>query len=163
MKIIGDLPNISGKYVKNITSNVVGRNMVFLPLTKRAVLQYCLKILVKILKVCKLVPTNICRLQTVFMMISTVFTEQDMSRFHFKQHACIDSTKLSGRDKNRRVHIRSNSIQTEFQFSRIFRICHLPRFFGRIYVFVYQRKQNPVRAKRTFCQLVDTAYRDSWF
>lgn len=54
MKVIGELPSITGKFVKNITSNVVGRNMVFIPLTKRAILQYCMKILVKSLKVLQL-------------------------------------------------------------------------------------------------------------
>ncbi|XP_031637409.1 integrator complex subunit 10 [Contarinia nasturtii] len=50
MKVLADLPSQTDKYVKNITSNVAGRNMVFLPLTKRPILQYCIKILVKTLK-----------------------------------------------------------------------------------------------------------------
>lgn len=53
MKVLAELPSITGKFVKNITSNVAGRNMVFLPLTKRAILQYCTKFLVKTLKVIK--------------------------------------------------------------------------------------------------------------
>lgn len=53
MKILTELPKFTGKFAKNIISNVSGRNMVFLPITKRAILQYCTKFLVKTLKVSK--------------------------------------------------------------------------------------------------------------
>lgn len=49
MKILGDLPAVTGNWMKNSGSN--GRNMVFLPMTKRAILQYCAKILINGLKV----------------------------------------------------------------------------------------------------------------
>lgn len=51
MKVLADLPNTAGKFLRNITSNVPGRNMVFLSMTKRAILQYCTKFLVKTLRV----------------------------------------------------------------------------------------------------------------
>lgn len=69
VKVLSELPNVMGKFVKNLTSNVAGRNMVFLPLTKRSILQYCSKFLVKILKV------------TSFICIKGITLKSDQLKF----------------------------------------------------------------------------------
>lgn len=48
--ILGLLPNTSGNYVKNMTTTIPGRNLVLLPMTKRAIVQYCVQIIINGLK-----------------------------------------------------------------------------------------------------------------
>lgn len=76
MKVLAELPNITGKFVRNITCNVAGRNMVFLPLTKRAILQYCTKFLVKTLKVNK---------HRYYLMNNGQFQSNENSFFHCRR------------------------------------------------------------------------------
>lgn len=51
MKILGEMPSYSGQWVKNLSVNCPGRHLVVLPLSRRAIIQYCTKILVTALKV----------------------------------------------------------------------------------------------------------------
>lgn len=51
IKIVSDLPTTDGNWIDNFTGTTKGRHVIFLPLTKRAVLQYCVKILINALKV----------------------------------------------------------------------------------------------------------------
>ncbi|KAJ6634031.1 Integrator complex subunit 10, partial [Pseudolycoriella hygida] len=50
MKILGDMPTHSGQWVKNLSMNCPGRHLLVLPLSRRAIIQYCTKILVTALK-----------------------------------------------------------------------------------------------------------------
>lgn len=52
MKILSELPSATGNWLQDI-SGTNGRHVVFLPMTKRAILQYCVKILINALKVGK--------------------------------------------------------------------------------------------------------------
>ncbi|XP_037049863.1 integrator complex subunit 10 isoform X2 [Bradysia coprophila] len=50
MKILGDMPKYSGQWVKNLSVNCPGRHLVVLPMSRRAIIQYCTKILVTAMK-----------------------------------------------------------------------------------------------------------------
>ncbi|KAG4071338.1 hypothetical protein HA402_004042 [Bradysia odoriphaga] len=50
MKILGDMPTYSGQWVKNLSVNCPGRHLVVLPMSRRAIIQYCTKILVTAMK-----------------------------------------------------------------------------------------------------------------
>lgn len=52
MKILPDLPAVNGVTLREVSTGVKGRHCLFLPLTKRAILQYCTKIIINALKVC---------------------------------------------------------------------------------------------------------------
>ena len=51
MKTLAELPVTNGNWVKNLSNPTTGRHLILLPLTKRAVIQYCTKIIVNALKV----------------------------------------------------------------------------------------------------------------
>lgn len=51
MKILGEMPAYSGQWVKNLSVNCPGRHLLVLPMSRRAIIQYCTKILVNALKV----------------------------------------------------------------------------------------------------------------
>lgn len=51
MKILGEMPTYSGQFLKNLSVNCPGRHLLVLPMSRRAIIQYCTKILVNALKV----------------------------------------------------------------------------------------------------------------
>ncbi len=54
MKVLGEMPTYSGQWVKNLSINAIncpGRHLLVLPMSRRAIIQYCTKILVTVLKV----------------------------------------------------------------------------------------------------------------
>lgn len=51
MKILGEMPTYSGHWVKNLSVNCSGRHLLVLPMSRKAIIQYCTKILVNALKV----------------------------------------------------------------------------------------------------------------
>lgn len=51
MKVITDLPKIEGSWIEDLTNIGNGRHLILLPLTKRAIIQYCTKFIVNNLKV----------------------------------------------------------------------------------------------------------------
>lgn len=60
MKILIDMPTVTGQWVKNLhaaPSAMASRQLILLPMTKRAVLQYCTRIIVNALKVTNKEPT----------------------------------------------------------------------------------------------------------
>lgn len=145
LKILPDLPPIVGHWMQDISTCEPGRHVVFLPLTKRAILQYCVKILVNALKVCVY-----CRVLSRFCLwqkyknfffshslclfpASNTFTAKDsigqMQRHNTRQSSCIIAIELSGRTGNGRNNIRAHSRQTEFclfQFCVVHRVSGFP-------------------------------------
>lgn len=51
LKILSELPTTVGHWMPVLSSNNLGRHLILLPLTKRAVLQYCTKMVVNAFKV----------------------------------------------------------------------------------------------------------------
>lgn len=57
MNILPEMPSVTGKFVPNLSSDIPGRHLVLLPLTKLAVLQFCTKMLVNVMRQ-KIIRTN---------------------------------------------------------------------------------------------------------
>lgn len=80
MKILGEMPSYSGQWVKNLSVNCPGRHLLVLPMSRRAIIQYCTKVLVTALKV----STN----QTLYTRV----IDRNFSISKFQQKVMTDPT-----------------------------------------------------------------------
>lgn len=67
LQILNDLPVTTGTFVNPLSNGVSGRHLILLPLTKGAIIQYCTKVLVNLMKV------TIYHKQTFFQKYKSTF------------------------------------------------------------------------------------------